>query len=98
MDFITVRDLRVNTSLVWDKLKTESEIVITSNGRPLAVMTGVTGKTLEDILSSIREARAKLALSKIRKEAQAKGLDKLSMNDIDDEIKKARQQRKKSLS
>lgn len=41
MKFITVRDLRARPAKIWEDLGKEENIVITSNGRPLALLTGV---------------------------------------------------------
>lgn len=98
MEFVSVRDLRVHTGHVWAKLKKEPELVVTSNGRPIALMTGITGKNLESVLGSIREARGRSAVSHIRKEAQLKGLDKISGREIEREIRQARRSRKKIRS
>ncbi len=95
MEFVSVRDLRVNTGEVWNLLETEKELVITSNGRPIAVMTGITGASLEPVLAAIRQARGQWAIRKMREDAGSRGLDKLSPEEIKEEIKKSRQERAK---
>lgn len=91
MDFISVRDLKINTGKVWEKLSKEKDLVITSNGRPLALMTGIAGNNLESMLAAIRRARGEWAIRQLRKDAQARGLTKISSQEIDREIKKTRQ-------
>ena len=54
MEFISVRDLRVYTGQVWEKLEKEHDLIITSNGRPVALMTGIEGSSLETILAAVR--------------------------------------------
>jgi prevent-host-death family protein len=39
MKFISVRDLRGNSAEVWKELPAEREMIITSNGRPIAILT-----------------------------------------------------------
>ena len=37
MEFITVRDLRVRPGHIWERLAQQRDIVVTSNGRPIAL-------------------------------------------------------------
>ncbi len=91
MDFISVRDLKINTGEVWKKLSREQDLVITSNGRPIALMTGIGGNNLETILAAIRRARGEWVIRQLRKDAQARGLAKMTPGEIEQEIKKTRQ-------
>ena len=95
MKFISVRDLRSNTARLRTYLETEREIVVTANGRPFAVMTGVEPDWLEDEILAMRRARARAALSRARAEAKAKGLDRMTMGQIDAIVAKARRQRRR---
>jgi len=38
MKFVTVRDLRLKAAKVWKQLQKEKEMVITSNGKPIALL------------------------------------------------------------
>lgn len=95
MEFVSVRDLRINTGQVWEKLEEEKELVVTSNGRPVALMSGITGNNLEAVLMAVRRARGEWAIRKLRQNAQKKGLDRLSDRDIDEEIRKTRKDRQR---
>jgi prevent-host-death family protein len=95
MDFVSVRDLRINTGEVWEKLEKEKELVVTSNGKPVAVMAGITGRNLETILAAVRRARGEWALREIRKESLSRGLDRIQGEEIEEEIRKARKGRPK---
>jgi hypothetical protein len=75
-------------------LKAESEIVITANGRPFAVMTRVDPDKVEEEVLAIRRARGLAALSRIRAKAKAEGLDRLTMQQIDDVISEVRRERR----
>ena len=57
MRFISVRDLNTKPKEIWNKIKDE-EVVITSNGKPIALLSGVTEETLEKTLRAIRRSRA----------------------------------------
>ena len=39
MKFIIVRDLRGRSGQVWTKLAREREVVLTSNGKPIAILS-----------------------------------------------------------
>ncbi len=93
MDFISVRELRINTGDVWDKLEKEKELIITSNGRPVALMAGITGASLEAILASVRRARGEWAIREMRQHSVQKGLEQISDEEINREIKKTRRER-----
>ncbi len=56
MKFITVRDLRGRPSEVWTKLSRDKELVLTSNGKPIAILSAVSEDTLEGSLVALRQA------------------------------------------
>lgn len=93
MKFISIRDLRENTARIRKDLDAEGEVVVTANGRPFAVMTRVKPDKLEEEILAIRRARAATAISRIRLKAKAKGLDRLTMEQIDAIIAEARRKR-----
>ena len=95
MKFVQVRDLRNQTAKLWELLPVEKEMVITSNGRPVALLSHLTEDTLEFVLKTLRQARGLEALNAIHAQSVANGTDKLSMDDINREIKAARKQRQK---
>jgi prevent-host-death family protein len=98
MRFLSVRDFRGNSARVWRELPTEKEMVITSNGRPVAVLTAVDSTTVEQSLAAWRRVRATQAISDIQRESVRKGTDQLSMADVDAEIADVRQARRKSAT
>lgn len=95
MNFVTARDLRLNTSDIWKMLEKDRELVITLNGRPVALLTGISGETLENTLKAVRKARGEWAIDKLRQEAREKGLDKMSDEEIEEEIRMARKERRR---
>jgi antitoxin (DNA-binding transcriptional repressor) of toxin-antitoxin stability system len=96
MEFISVRDLRIQPGRVWQRLSQAGELVITSNGKPIALLSSVDDATLEQTLTALRRARAQVAVSQLRAAAQASGADALSPDEIDAEIQAARQARRTS--
>ena len=93
MKFMSVREFR--TSPVGKELQGDAEIVLTSNGKPVAVVTAVSPETVERDLLAWRRARARIALDEARAAARAAGLDRLTMKEIDAEISRARRARRK---
>lgn len=92
MEFMTVRDFRTSSKNVWEKLSQNGEIVITNNGKPTAVMLDVQNGDLEEILRSIRQAKAMRALNAIRTEANERGF--LSDEEIEAEIQAYREEKR----
>lgn len=91
--FVSVRELRLKSGEIWRQLREAGEIVITSNGKPVAVLSGVEEKDLEDYLKALRRARAVLAVNKIQGRARQKGLDRITEAEIEEEIKAVRRSR-----
>lgn len=95
MKFITVRDLRARSAQIWEQLSKEQNMVITSNGRPLALLTSVNEDTLEDTLAALRRTRAVMAVSRLQEQSVAAKRDRISDEDIEAEIKAARRNRER---
>jgi antitoxin (DNA-binding transcriptional repressor) of toxin-antitoxin stability system len=95
MKFVSVRDFRTSSANIWKTLPEEQEMVITNNGKPIALLTPLSDKTLENTLSAIRQARAINAVKLIQQESLKKGMEKTTMEEIDEEIKRIRKQSKK---
>jgi antitoxin (DNA-binding transcriptional repressor) of toxin-antitoxin stability system len=95
MKFLSVRDLRGHSAQVWRTLPEEREMVITSNGRPVALLTAVDEGNVEQSLSAWRQVRATRAIADIQRQSVRNGTDRMSMDEIDDEIAQRRLDRKK---
>ena len=98
MKFLSVRDLRGKSAQVWRELLHEKEMVITNNGRPVAVLTAVDESTVEKSLAAWRQVRATQAISSIQQDSLRLETDKITPAEIDSEIKKSRQARRKRTS
>lgn len=95
MKFITIRDLRSRSSEIQRLLPVEREMVLTSNGRPVAIITAVDGSNLESELSSIRAARAIRAVNAVQGKSLRSGKSGMRIEEINKEISAARAERKK---
>ena len=94
MKFLSVRDLRSKSAEVWKGLTAEREMVLTSNGRPIAILSAVTEETLEETLAAIRRSRAVAAVSEIQRQSVQTGKDAITQAEIDAEIASVRQARR----
>lgn len=95
MKFLSVRDLRSKPAEVWKGLAAAREMVVTSNGRPIAILSAVTENTLEETLAAIRQARAVAAVSELQRRSVELGLDAMTVDEIDDEIAAVRRTRRR---
>lgn len=95
MKFLSVRDLKTKSSQVWKELPDQKDMVITSNGRPIALLSSITENNLEQVVSAFRQARAIEAVTSIQHESARQGTDKITLEEINDEIKAVRSKRKR---
>jgi antitoxin (DNA-binding transcriptional repressor) of toxin-antitoxin stability system len=95
MKFLSVRDLRSKSAEVWKGLTSEREMVVTSNGRPIAILSAVTEETLEETITAIRSSRAVAAVSELQRRSVQKGKSTITPAEIDAEIASVRRARKK---
>ena len=95
MKFLSVRDLKTKSSQVWQELPDQKEMVITSNGRPIAILSSTNENNLEQVLSAFRQAHGTNAVASIQYDSVRKGADKLTLSEIDAEIKDARSKHQK---
>ena len=95
MKFITVQDIRTSPAQIWKQLCDEQELVITSNGKPIALLTPISDDTLEQTLSAIRRARAANALRRMQQISRDRGLDQLTEEEIETGIRAARHNKQK---
>ncbi len=94
MKFVTVRDLRGKTSELWKQLELERELVVTSNGKPIAVMSATDEDSFEECLWALRRSRASDALTQLQRGAEGRGLSELTPEGIEAEIQESRKERK----
>ncbi|MBC8432507.1 MAG: type II toxin-antitoxin system Phd/YefM family antitoxin [Desulfobacteraceae bacterium] len=95
MKFLSVRDLKTKSAQVWKELPGQKEMIVTSNGRPIALLSSINENNLEQVLTAFRHARATNAVALLQYESSQKETDKISMDEIDAEIRAVRSKRKK---
>jgi len=58
MKLISVRELRASGGAIRRELEREGDLVLTANGRPIAIISSASADTIEEDLAAIRRARA----------------------------------------
>jgi prevent-host-death family protein len=96
--FVSSRDLRINPGAIWKRLREEKDLVITSNGKPVGVLTFADEDSLEDVLTTLRQGRALSAAARIRQNAARKRMNQLSDHDIETIIQRTRALRRKAMA
>ena len=96
MKTVTIRDFRNRPRQVREELSQEQEAVLTSNGKPVAVMIPVDESTLDETVETLRRARGLEALRALRRDSQRRGLSELSTEEIDELVQKTRKARERS--
>ena len=90
MNFIAIKDLKQPRQLK-QRLQTEKELLLTSDGRPVAVLVNVEAHDdPESLIQSIRDSRSRLALGRIRESARRAGTNRMSLEEVNREISAAR--------
>jgi antitoxin (DNA-binding transcriptional repressor) of toxin-antitoxin stability system len=68
-------------------------MVVTNNGRPVAILAAVNESNVEESLAAFRRARAEEAVAGLQLRSKDQGADKITMEEIDEEIRAVRRQR-----
>ncbi len=94
MQFITIRDFRNRSAEIQKQLLKEKELVLTSNGKPIAVLTSTSAERIEETLTMIRRLRAMEAVDLMQRRSVEAGTDRMSLREINKEIIAARRKRR----
>lgn len=86
LQMLTIRDFRNTPSRLWDTLKRDGAAALSANGIPKAVVFDVENGDLEEIVQLVTQVRAQKAVAKMRSDAARRGLDSMSMKEIDEDI------------
>ena len=93
MRFITIRDLRSKSSQIQRDLPKEKEMVLTSNGKPIAILSATSADKIEESLAMIRRVRAIMAVDYMQRRSVEVDTDRMSLKEINKEITIARKNR-----
>jgi len=90
---ISINDLKKQSDDQWLKSVDKDDLIVTSQGQPVAVLLPINAKSLESTLAALRSVRAVQAQAALQQAADANGTSGLSKDEIDAEIIAARQNR-----
>lgn len=93
MRFVSVRELRGKSAAIWKELAAEKDLVVTSNGKPIALLSATSEELLEESLVAVRRARALAAVTAMQQASLKAGTDRLSLKEIGVQIKAVRKGR-----
>lgn len=94
MRFATLRDFRTKGSALLAQARADDTIVVTLRGRPVALFVPVEEDRIEEIMQAVDGARLRAAVENIRAQAEKTGASKLSMADINRELRAWRRSRR----
>jgi len=95
MKFVSTRELRNRPGVVRE-LAQKEDLVLTADGKPIAILLGIENEDLEESLVVLRQARAQRALSRMRGDSSRSGVTQLSAGAIEREIRAVRKARKRA--
>ena len=93
MKSVSVGELCGRSAAGWRTLAYETDLVVTSRGIPIAILSATTVSTLEESLAALRQARAQLAVAAMQQRASEIGADGMVLDEINGEIVLARRVR-----
>ena len=95
VQFVSWCELRSQSADVWRSLAQEKDLVVTSNGQPVAILATASAATLEATLSALRQSRAQSAVAAMQQRARDTGANRLTAVEVNAEISAARRGRSK---
>ena len=72
MTYLAVNELKRSKDL-WTRLAADKELIVTRDGKPCAILIGVTPQTVEQDLSAVRRALFSAAVTRTREAAVQAG-------------------------
>ena len=95
MQFLTVRELSKSPKTALAKLDKDRKAIITNNGKPQALMLKIDEDNFEQTLAMIEQMEFGWAINKLRSDSIKNGTCNMTLEEINAEIKAAREERKK---
>ncbi len=90
MQFASLRDFRLNAASILRRAKNTENIIVTRRGKPVAILVPTDEAMFDGVLRAIQGARLRASLERLQAEAKRKGSDKMTLAQINAEIRKAR--------
>ncbi|MCL2821341.1 MAG: type II toxin-antitoxin system Phd/YefM family antitoxin [Oscillospiraceae bacterium] len=95
MSFVSFRELRTSTAKINDMLTDNGKIVVTSNGKPKAVMIQVNENDFEETLAVLNQIKLTKTINNMRASAERSGAAEMTLEEINAEIALSRNERQK---
>ena len=94
MNFVSFRELRTSTGKINDMLADNGKVVVTSNGKPKAIMFQVNETDFEETLAIINQIKLARAINNIRTVAGSNGASEMTLDEINAEIQASRREKR----
>lgn len=95
MSTISVSELKKKPASQWLKSVGKDDLVVTSKGRPVAVLLRIASASLESTRTLMRSVRALQSQAALQQAAASSRTARLTLSDIDAEIAAARRARRR---
>ena len=94
MKYLSTRDLRNRPGVVREMVQ-EGDVILTANGKPVALIVPIEDGDIERTAQVLRRARVQLAVAGMRRSAEQKGRARLTGTEIEAEIRATRRARRR---
>ena len=94
MKFMSIRELQKSTIKIKNALSNDGKIVITTAGKPTALMIPISEENFEETLTLLKQARFAKAVQAMQQSAARNGLEDMTMDDIDAEVAQYRKEKR----
>ena len=91
--FLSSRDVRNTPGVLWEALESGANVALTANGKPKALVIGVSEDNFEETLRDLGRIRFMRAMRALQTESTTKGLDTMTEGEIEEIIRKTRAER-----
>ncbi|MCL4835160.1 MAG: hypothetical protein KJZ86_22150 [Caldilineaceae bacterium] len=89
---VSVQDVKVAPDQVWAQLRENRDLLLISEGKPIALMISIEDQDPEEMLRSLRILRGQKAAERMRNGAVQRGLDRMTLTEVNEEIAVARRE------
>jgi hypothetical protein len=96
MQFISIREFNASPGKTRAALQKEGKLVLTNNGKPSMLVLDILNRDFEDVIDMVNRAESLKLLDEIQLQAARGGLDTLSMDEVDAEIRAYRVEKRSS--
>jgi len=86
MEFLSIREFSSFPRKTRETLKRSGKIILTNNGKPSMLVYDIAGQDFEGLIDLLNRAEAMKLLEEIQTQAVKKGLNSISMDEIDSEV------------